>query len=423
MATITNLTPENEAYDIAPTTSIAFNIEDIGGITSDDISVEINGVSAITAGSYFNGYSGEILYHADPYDPYYTVSIFPPYIFSHYVGYTITVGGTEFIYYFKTRNITNLLSLSNSVNDLASTETFIFAVNNNGLDVIDIRTKSNIAHVHRTGGFTSVWCNHQYTSSDCVYLGTSDAGVYKILLSNIIIGGDVTSSCAQLFSIYTTPSLSSNTIIRIRGYENKIALLMPNDVNIITSETTKYSYSFVSTISTGFIAITNNDIYFTGNDGLSVKYNYSGNWTANDFVYSVTSSPSIGSNNITGLCVVLATHLALSSYSLNNTLFIATADGLYIIKEKKGEETTASVCSFGISGKTYNILDSNVCSILIADSAISQVNEGRFYVGTNEGSFYIINIAANVIFSVYTYISGNYGDFLNSTNLKAITSL
>jgi hypothetical protein len=421
MANITNLSPEHEAYNIEPTTSVVFDIEDVSGIDSEDISVTINGVSAILNGTYANGFSGEIEYTADP--EHYSVSLFSSYIFPPFVGFTILIESTEFNYYFKTKDISNLLTLSNFVTALASTETFIFAATDSGLDIIDIRTKENIAHVHRTGGFTSIWCKQQYTSSDCVYLGTSDDGVYKILLSDIIEGGDVSASCSQILSIYTTPALSSNNIIALHGNQNNLALLMPNNVNIIISETTKYSHSVVSTISSGYIFITDNDLYFTGNNGLSVKYNYSADWSNNDFLYSVTSSPVIGSNIIKGLFVIVATHASLSSYSLNNTLFIATADGFYIVKEQKGVEATATVVSYGNSGKSYNILDSDICTILIADSKISQRNEGRCFIGTSTGSFYIITISSNSVFSVYTTLSGNYGDFLNSSNLKALTSL
>lgn len=418
MAIITTLSPENEAYNVASTTSIAFHITDILGISASDISVEINSVFAIQNGSYVNGYSGDINYYNDPYDPYYTVSIFPPYIFPNYVGFTITVVAEQFSYYFKSKDITTLLITSKNVRDLYSTETHIFAVTDAGLDVIDISAKQNIAHVSRTGGFTAVWCKHLYTTSDCVYLGTSNAGIYKITLANILLGGDVSAHCFQFLTIYSSPSLSSNNIIKIHGYGNTLVILCPNNVDFFVSETIKYNHYFNSTLSMGFVFLTSsNDVYYSGNDGLHVKYNIEDDWIDPDFSYSVNSTPPIGSNNISGLFVAASTH-ALST-TIDNTLFVATANGLYIIQEIKGDESNASYFSFGHANKTHNVLDSDICTILIADK-IPEIGFGRIYVGIS-GKFYIIDIGTCTILSYYTVTSGEYGDYLDSSVLQGIT--
>jgi hypothetical protein len=209
----------------------------------------------------------------------------------------------------------------------------------------------------------------------------------------------------------------------LHGVENKLVILTPNDVNYIKDETTVYRYNFTSTISQGKIFITStNDLYYTLPDGLNVKYNVNADWSAYDTIYSISTTPSIGSNNINYIyCNAAAVEPETNAYAYGNTIVVATANGTFVINEKRGNGSD-SVKSFGYTGKTFNILDSNDCILAWGDN-VDNCTYGRIYIGDSIGNLYILNNIDNSILYKYSDTSGNYGDYLNSTVLSSFCFL
>jgi hypothetical protein len=417
---IESVSPVHASHNNGANTTISFVIANASSIADSDIDVLINNVLAIASGNFANGHTGTFYY--DDIAEAYVVSITPPYEFPDYVGWTIRIGDTDYDYYFKTKITTQLLLTSENVRKLHASYPYLIAVTDAGFDVIDVRNFSNLAYAHRTGGYTTVWRIHSYDSADTVYLGTSDQGIFKILMSNIKNGGDVSQYVSQVFSTLTTPSLDSNNVIDLDGYGNNLVVLLPNSINYFISETTKYSHTTAATISRGYIFLTStNDLYYSGTGGLYVCYNIGGDWSTIDKTYNTLTTPQIGSNIINGLFIASATIESTDKTELlGNTIFIGTANGLYIIDEDRGNEENSNVYSYGLSGKAYNLLDSNIISIMWADE-VRQANSGRIYVGCDSGTFYIIDNRTKEIFSEYTIINGDFGDYLNSDSFTSIS--
>jgi hypothetical protein len=421
---IKELFPADGSYNISPFCSISFVIAGATYLLATDISVEVNNVMAIDTGVFVNGYSGSIFY--DSILESLKVIIAPNDEFPNFVGWTLTLQypdpyQTVYNYTFKTKTIQQSIKTSFAVKKLYANKAFVFAVTEEGLDIVDIRTTQNKSYVLRPGGFTSVWCKQTWDATDCLYLGTENDGVFKLLMSDVLRGGDVSQYLSTKFTTGTTPSLPSNNIISIHGFQNKLVILTPNDIVYINLETTKYTSTLPVTISSGFVFLTStDDLYYTTTNGLHVKYLITGNWVSPDYTYSTTSSPSIDSNIINGLFVAPATGGNADYY--NNTIFLATANGLFVINENKGSEATGTKKSFGNAGKTYNLLQSDVCTALWADN-IEVINEGRVYLGDASGTFYILHNKHNTVLYQYDVDSGNFGEFLNASSLKSITSL
>lgn len=427
--TIINLFPADKA--IAQTSAITFLIGGAAYLQTSEIMVTINGVDAISAGNFVNSYTGTLEYNSVLCA--YSVSITPPEAFPTFVGYTITLDadpydpyGYTFAYTFRTTSQTTsgMFVTSQNVRKLYATDIFVLAVTDSGLDIIDKRTMTNYAFVWFSGGFTSVWSMIQHIDTDCVYLGTDTSGIYKIALSDIVRGGDVTQYCQSKFTAFTALSLSSNQIIDLHGYGNNLAVLMPNNVNIIKDEVTKYSSGVTSTISSGSVWVSSlYDVYYTGTNGLNAKYRAISDWSSPDYVYNTTSTPALGSNIINDLYVASATNDPTNNfYDFNNSLFIATANGLFVIQEKKGSEAISSIVSYGNAGKDHNILDSDVCTLVWVDK-IHAYKSGHIFVADSTGKLYFIDVNTNLAEYTYTIATGNFGELLNSSSLHSIVSL
>lgn len=318
-----------------------------------------------------------------------------------------------------------MLLQSYNIKGLDSNGYLIFVITDSGLEVIDKLTLTSKSFVTMAGGFTCVYAQTNYNSSDCVYLGTVSNGIYKILVSDIHRGGDVTAYCSQFLTQYSAPiALSSNNIISLHGKGTDLAVLYPNSVNYIVPNTSQFLTNFVGTISKGSICITEtNDLYYTNNQGVNAVYNIGSNWSTPSYTYSTSSTLPIGSNIVNGLYVSPATSSpSNNSYGLNNTLYIGTADGFYIINEEKGNEYNGTSMSFGATSKTYNILDSNSCLVSYGDR-IPITNYGRCYVGTDNGTVYIIDVSNKVVLCSYKVDSGCFNDHLNSGVLKALITV
>jgi hypothetical protein len=217
--------------------------------------------------------------------------------------------------------------------------------------------------------------------------------------------------------------VSSNTIIDLYGYENFLAILTTNNVNVIQNEATKYTTTLAGTISGGSIRMTSlQDMYYTDTNGLNAKYGISANWSTPDFVYSTTSTPAIGSNTINDLHVASATRDPVTSLGYGNTLFLATANGAWVIQEDKGAEATSSVTSYGHLGKTHNILDSDICTVILADRMM-EYKSGHIFVGDSTGKVYFININTNLAQFIHTTTTGSFEELVTSDTLQSITSL
>lgn len=204
-------------------------------------------------------------------------------------------------------------------------ENYVYAATASGLDVIDIETEQRTSFATYTAGYSCVWANDTH-----VFLGTTEAGVKR--LSKAAIGPEEISF--SIYSYLSVPDIFSDTITYIHGNSERILIASDEGVNVV-QESTGFMYGYFNGngVTKCFVTPDVNVFYYVvaGNQ-VHRKSDPAGNWISSDVIYSSGVGFLAGVSQIKDIFVTNNTSLS----GEDNTLFLATDDGVLIFDEDSG---------------------------------------------------------------------------------------
>ena len=216
-----------------------------------------------------------------------------------------------------------------TLNQIWSDGDYVFAVTNSGLNIVDMDLEQKIAYINYDQGFNTVWAN-----DDKVYLGTSASGVkyfYKTCISGTVLIPNNLYTCLM---DHTSPfGISSQTIRYIHGSGDDY-LMFCTGTGVDAYHMKPTMYRSTTTVSgTQKCFMTQNGFYYTNVSGSIWSLNRVDkplwDWTTSDYSY-ITGGDILPTG--LGINDIFITENTASN-STDNTVFIATTSGVYVIDE------------------------------------------------------------------------------------------
>jgi len=277
-----------------------------------------------------------------------------------------------------------------SVNQIWADDNYVYTVTVDNMIIYDLASEQQYAYVTYSGGFNTVWAN-----DNRVFVGTPDAGV-KYLNKSCISGSiadpyDITICLSDFSDLTPYSNLTSDNIRYLHGYESTVLAITNLGVDVIKINPQSYrSYTSTTTAYKGFMTSTGKFYYVTYGFEWSLDRVDSTltDWTEPDYSW-ITGSGILASG------VELNDIFITENTSINgtdNTIFIATSSGVYVIDEEThGYLIYTTPFLKGIS---------NDFSSIWSDSTSSS-GTGKMYIGS-QGNFQVINLSDQTIYDWYS---------------------
>jgi len=216
-----------------------------------------------------------------------------------------------------------------TLNQIWKDNNYVYAVTTSGLDVIEIASEQKIAYIEHSFGFNSVWAN-----DDVVFLGTTLSGI-KYIEKTCISGTALTpENLVGYLTKYIPPyGITSQDIRYIHG--NNDYMMWCTDLGVDVYKVEPYGYRSTTTTSGArkcFITSTGK-FYYTSVSGnvwcLNRVNKPLWDWTTPDYIYSTGEDILLAGIEINDIFATEGT----AANNIDNTVFIATISGVYIIDE------------------------------------------------------------------------------------------
>lgn len=207
------------------------------------------------------------------------------------------------------------------LNQIWSDATYVYVATTSGLDIIEVESESIYAYITISGGFETVWANNTR-----VYLGTTSGIDY--VNKSCIVPGDI-AVCLTDYSV----SLTSSGIVYLHGDDNHLLCCTVSGVDVIKEEPSGYRYyTTITGASKCFMTPTKKMYYTMDTPDWAVHRRdvVTENWIVPDRAYTFDGTTFPADLEINDIFVTEAT----SSGGLDNTLFIATTSGVYVLDEE-----------------------------------------------------------------------------------------
>jgi hypothetical protein len=212
------------------------------------------------------------------------------------------------------------------LNQIWSDDYYVYAAIDFGLDIIEIATEEKIAYAEFDYGFSTVWVDDEN-----VYLGSYTDGVKyipKTCISGTVSGTtDLTSCLADYVTLY---NMSSSRVLYLHGNGNYMSFCTPNEV--FAEYRTEFGGSYCGTTISGArkcFTLPDGTFYYTSVSGNS--YDAWAVGRVDNFVFPASKEYRTG-EGILPLNVRI-TDIFVTTAGSDNTLFIATTSGVYVIDE------------------------------------------------------------------------------------------
>lgn len=207
---------------------------------------------------------------------------------------------------------------------------YFYTVTSSGLSIFDIFSTNKVASIYNEDGFTTIWGN-DYS----IYLGTVNSGA-KYIDKDIIVEGDLTADLMDF--IYYGPS--SDSVRYIHGYDDILAIVTTSGLDIVKNGSHGFKSSVVGADFTKCFMTSKDELYYvtqgTTDSGLCKINALLWDWTEPDIFYEPGDSFLPISQEVNDIFVTEGT----SSNGEDNTLFVATTSGVYVLDEGVGEFDT-----------------------------------------------------------------------------------
>lgn len=273
------------------------------------------------------------------------------------------------------------------LNQIWTDEDYVYAVTNIGLDIIDITTESKIGYIEYDTGFSTVWAN-----DDRVFLGTT-SGINYINKTCISGTPELPVDLAACLINYSNPyGITDDDIQYIHGSGDTLLICCTSlGVDVYWGD---YGYRSSATFPGArkcFMTSTGKFYYIVdkGNEWeLNRVDSEKWDWTIPDYSYVTGSGILHEGFSINDIFVTEAT----ASGGVDNTLFVATSSGVYIIDEGNlGYEFLDSTVLAGT--------DDNFTAIWV--DADASLTAGRMYTAS-PSALSVINITDKTLVDAYT---------------------
>ncbi len=207
---------------------------------------------------------------------------------------------------------------------------YVYSATSSGLSVFDIYSANKVASIYNDGGFTTVW-----GTDTIIYLGTFNDGVKYIDKVGIVEEGTTTN-----LKNFTYQDPTSFCVRYIHGYGDILAIVTTSGLDVVKNGPHGFKSSVCGNTFTKCFMTSKNELYYVG-QGPTVSGLYKINsilwdWTSQNTFYESGASFLPGSQVINDIFVTENTSLN----GIDNTLFVATTSGVYVLDEGIGEFDT-----------------------------------------------------------------------------------
>ena len=217
------------------------------------------------------------------------------------------------------------------LNQVWRDDVFAYAVTSSGLDIFDIFSTNKVAYVINEGGFTTIWGN-----SDFIYLGTYSDGI-KFLEKINISSGNLTAYTLDYAYYY---NVSSNNVKYLHGFNEVLAVITDKGIDVLNNNLQGFKSTTSGTNFTKCFMTSKKELYYVvqgaTNSGICKINNVLCDWEIPDIFYGSGVSFLPDSQGINDIFVTENT----SSNGVDNTLFVATDNGAFILDEGVSEFDT-----------------------------------------------------------------------------------
>jgi len=207
---------------------------------------------------------------------------------------------------------------------------YVYAVTSSGLSIFDIFYTNKVASVYNEGGFTTIW-GDAYS----IYLGTASSGT-KYIDKDFIVGGDLTTDLLD----FTYYGPSSDSVRYIHGYSGVLAIVTTSGLDVVKNGPHGFKSSTIGTDFTKCFMTSKDELYYVTQgittSGLCKINALLWDWAEPDVFYESGDSFLPISQEVNDIFVTEST----SSNGVDNTLFVATTSGVYVLDEGVGEFDT-----------------------------------------------------------------------------------
>lgn len=296
-----------------------------------------------------------------------------------------------------------------TINQIWADNKYVYVATVSGLSIVDIETEHTCAYITYSNGYSTVW-----SYDNKVFLG-SLYGI-KTINQEAAISGEMKSYVTDYIR---APFITSDNVKYIHGNKDKLICCTINGVDIIRRNSGYTTHSIVGGAQKCFITPNYSHCYYTIYSTPSwvlcrVDENTK-DWITPDITYTTGSGFIINSNKINDFYIT--EHTSISG--VNNTIFLAADDGIYIYDEGISINKFYTIST---GSSVNNILSGNssIYNSIWADSN-ANINSGKFYVTTtgSGSALSVVDIQHNTLIDSYSLIHmGNNNEFLISEDIQ-----
>ena len=211
------------------------------------------------------------------------------------------------------------------LNQIWTDDTYVYAATTDGLNIIDLISEQKYAQMTYRDGLNSVWAD-----SDKVYVATTNSGV-KYIEKSTISGAELSQ---HLTDYLNTPEILSDKVRYIHGNGPHMLISTDGGINYRGPDEYYQRTSTATSIARKVFVTSTGKIYYTTWDGsvwrVNVRNNGDSSWYTPDKIYETGSFVIFPGIDILDIFVTEGT----SSTNIDNTLFVATTSGVFVIDEE-----------------------------------------------------------------------------------------
>jgi hypothetical protein len=214
--------------------------------------------------------------------------------------------------------------------------TYVYAATSDGLNIVELASELAYAHVTYSGGFNSVWAD-----DNNVYLATPASGVKYI--EKTCISGNIVSPYELITCLkdyLNEPDILSDQVKYIHGSGSHMIMSTASGINYRGADPYYQRAEGYTKFARKVFITPSGKMYYVTWDGSTWKVNVKNadnqNWTTPDKVYEAGTFLINAGVDILDIFVTEGT----SYTGLDNTIFIATTSGIFLIDEELVEGDT-----------------------------------------------------------------------------------